>query len=280
MNETLDLSANSRVMSLSAYVSEDEFEDDTEFGDAMLRLDVFKDFQTAEKWTIDHLISAAMGSSPDAVDIPDAASKFSPLRCRSCDGDGYEHGGCDGTLCAFGNCSACVCCSKSGCDCAPDGSGFGSPEHPYVTLGKFNQVSLEPAEVDVSTRLISVLPAEVDTSSRNMPDPADLGPLLFGDRGPDDEPTTPVIACLAIVCHGHVVGGRHSPHFLPSVPVDHNEDPHCSANRLAADLLLDTENYPLTSIQHTAVSQGCVAHVFMMNARTPDGDLLPLLEQL
>ena len=52
VNETLDLSASSRVMSLSAYVSEDEFEDDTEFGDAMMRLDVFEDFQTAKKWTI------------------------------------------------------------------------------------------------------------------------------------------------------------------------------------------------------------------------------------
>ena len=31
-------------MSLSAYVMEDEFEDDTEFGDAMMRLDVLEDF--------------------------------------------------------------------------------------------------------------------------------------------------------------------------------------------------------------------------------------------
>ena len=36
VNETLDLSASSRVMSLSAYVTEDEFEDDTEFGDAII----------------------------------------------------------------------------------------------------------------------------------------------------------------------------------------------------------------------------------------------------
>ena len=61
VNETLDLSASSRVMSLSAYVTEDEFEDDTEFGDAMMRLDVFEDFQIAKKWTIGHLISAAYG---------------------------------------------------------------------------------------------------------------------------------------------------------------------------------------------------------------------------
>ena len=31
-------------------------------------------------------------------------------------------------------------------------------------------------------------------------------------------------ACLAILCHGHVVGGRHSPHFLPSVPVNNEDD--------------------------------------------------------
>ena len=68
--------------------------------------------------------------------------------------------------------------------------------------------------------------------------------------------------------------------FLPSVPIDHDEDPQCSANRLAADLLLDTNNHPLTSIQHTAVSQGCVTQVFLMNVRTPDGDTFPLLGQL
>ena len=212
VNETLDLSASSRVMSLSTYVSEDEFEDDTEFGDAMMRLGVFEDFQTAEEWTIDCLISAAMGSSPDAVAIPDVASKSSPPRCRSCDGDGYGHSGCDGTLCEFGNCSAC--CGEFGCDCitfsTPDESGFGSIEHPYVTLGEFAQVSSEPAEVDISTRLISVLPAEVDISARSTPDPTDLGPLLFEDRSPDSEPTAPVVACLAIVCRGHVVGaGTH-----------------------------------------------------------------------
>ena len=37
VSETLDLSASSRVMSLSAYMTEDEFEDGTEFGDAMMR---------------------------------------------------------------------------------------------------------------------------------------------------------------------------------------------------------------------------------------------------
>ena len=74
VNETLDLSASSRVMSLSAYVTEDEFEDDTEFGDAMMRLDVFEDFQTAKKWTI-------------------------ALRCLREHGDRYGHSECDGTLC-------------------------------------------------------------------------------------------------------------------------------------------------------------------------------------
>ena len=49
VNETLNLSASSSVMSLSAYASEDEFEDDTGFGDAMMTLDVFEDFQARDR---------------------------------------------------------------------------------------------------------------------------------------------------------------------------------------------------------------------------------------
>ena len=56
----------------------------------------------------------------------------------------------------------------------------------------------------------------------------------------------PIIVCLAIVCHGHVAGGRHLPHFLPSVAVGHGEDPQSSANRLAVDFLLDINNHSLT----------------------------------
>jgi hypothetical protein len=48
----------------------------------------------------------AMGSSPDADAIPGVASKLSPLRCHSCDGEKSDSGECDGTLCEFGKCSA------------------------------------------------------------------------------------------------------------------------------------------------------------------------------
>ena len=58
----------------------------------------------------------AMGSSPDeAVAIPGVASKFSLLRCHSCDGEKPDSGECDVTLCEFGKCSAC--CGELGCDC-------------------------------------------------------------------------------------------------------------------------------------------------------------------
>ena len=69
----------------------------------------------------------------------------------------------DGTLCEFGDCSAC--CGEFGFDCitfnTPDESGFESIVPQYITLGELTQVSSEPAEVDISARLISVLPAEV-----------------------------------------------------------------------------------------------------------------------
>ena len=48
----------------------------------------------------------AMGSSPDADAVPGVASKFSLLRCHSCDGEKSDSGECDGTLCEFGKCSA------------------------------------------------------------------------------------------------------------------------------------------------------------------------------
>ena len=96
---------------------------------------------------------------------------------------------------------------------------------------------------------------------------------LFSGEFPD-------AVCLAIICHGYVAGGTHLPHFLPSVAVGHGEDPACAASRLAADLSLDINNHALTAIQHAATSKDCVTQVFLMNVRTPEGDMFPLLEQL
>ena len=39
------------------------------------------------------------------------------------------------------------------------------------------------------------------------------------DRSSDSGPTAPEAAYVAITCHWHVVGGRHSLCLLPSVPV-------------------------------------------------------------
>ena len=90
----------------------------------------------------------AMGSSPDVADIPGVSSKFSSLRCRTCDGDGSDHNECDGTLCEFGNCSAC--CGEFGCDCitfeTPDESEEESvdsnlaPDFDFGSSEKFGQI--------------------------------------------------------------------------------------------------------------------------------------------
>jgi hypothetical protein len=59
----------------------------------------------------------AMGvDSDDAVAVATAKSgRFSPLRCRMCDGSKADAGECDGVVCEFGGCS--VCCGEFGCDC-------------------------------------------------------------------------------------------------------------------------------------------------------------------
>ena len=42
------------------------------------------------------------------------------------------------------------------------------------------------------------------------------------------------VTCLAIICHGHGVGGKHLPHLLPSVLVDNN-GPHTRLNDVTRD---------------------------------------------
>ena len=51
------------------------------------------------------------------------------------------------------------------------------------------------------------------TSGGSTSSTPDSNDLAAADRSSDSEPTAPDTACLAITCHGHVVGGRHSPHF-------------------------------------------------------------------
>ena len=68
----------------------------------------------------------AMGSSPDVDAIPGVASKFSPLKCHSCNGLKPDSDECDDILCEFGKCSAC--CGEFGCDCITFDSSYGSDD--------------------------------------------------------------------------------------------------------------------------------------------------------